>query len=259
MLYAGLDLSRKRLDVHILDEDGRTVEVTAVSPDAAGLRRLAAHVLHFGHEVYGAIESMTGARFVHDTLERYGWDVAIADAAKVKGIAPLAAKTDKIDAWVLAELARRDLVPEIWLPTPEVRAERERARFRLHLVHHRTALKNRIHATLMTFGHPVPVADLFGAGGRELLARLALPGMPTIATATSGPSGAWAVSVARRSPGSTSLASSPKPSGTSSPRMNRLPRQAPRCFWSLDDPLWNWAAGAASYVTLSFSQKAIER
>jgi len=88
--------------------------------------------------VSAAIESMTGARFVHDTLEFAGWDVAIADAAKVKGIAPLAAKTDKIDAWVLAELARRDLVPEIWLPTPEVRAERERARFRLHLVHHRT-------------------------------------------------------------------------------------------------------------------------
>jgi len=185
MLYAGLDLSRKRLDVHILDEDGQTVEVTAVSPDAAGLRRLAAHVLHFGHEVYGAIESMTGARFVHDTLERYGWDVAIADAAKVKGIAPLAAKTDRIDARVLAELARRELVPEIWLPDPTVRAERERARFRLHLVHHRTALKNRIHATLMTFGHPVPVADLFGAGGRELLARLALPEPWTGTLATS--------------------------------------------------------------------------
>ena len=37
------------------------------------------------------------------------------------------AKTDKIDARVLAELTRRALVPEIWLPTPEVRAERERA------------------------------------------------------------------------------------------------------------------------------------
>jgi transposase len=125
--------------------------------------------------VHAAIESMTGARFVHDTLERYGWEVAIADAAKVKGIAPLAAKTDRIDARVLAELARRDLVPEIWLPDPTVRAERERARFRLHLVHHRTALKNRIHATLMSFGHPVAVADLFGVAGRDLRARLALP------------------------------------------------------------------------------------
>jgi len=27
MLYAGLDLSRQRLDVHVLDEEGRTVEV----------------------------------------------------------------------------------------------------------------------------------------------------------------------------------------------------------------------------------------
>ena len=175
MSYAGLDLSRQRLDVHVLDEEGRTVEVTAVRPDADALRTLVSHVQRHGHEVSAAIESMTGARFVHDQLELFGWDVAIADAAKVKGIAPLAAKTDRIDAWVLAELARRDLVPEVWLPDPAVRAERERARFRLHLVRHRTALKNRIHATLMSFGHPVPVADLFGTAGRQLLARMDVP------------------------------------------------------------------------------------
>jgi hypothetical protein len=34
------------------------------------------------------IESMTGARFVHDTLEQEGWSVEIADAQKVKGLAP---------------------------------------------------------------------------------------------------------------------------------------------------------------------------
>ena len=33
MLYAGLDLSRKRLDFHLLDADGPTVEVGA-APDA---------------------------------------------------------------------------------------------------------------------------------------------------------------------------------------------------------------------------------
>ena len=65
---------------------------------------------------------MNGARFVHDRLELAGWQVEIADAQKVKGLAPLACKTDRIDAWVLAELARRDLVPAIWLPDPLVRA-----------------------------------------------------------------------------------------------------------------------------------------
>ena len=175
MLYAGLDLSRQRLDVHVLDEAGQTVEVSAVRPDADALRTLANRILCHGGEVSAVIESMTGSRFVHDQLELAGPDVAIADAVKAKGIAPLAAKTDKIDAHVPAELARRDLVPEIWLPTPGVRAERERARFRLHLVHHRSALKCRIHATLMTFGHTVPVTDLFGTSGRELLAGFELP------------------------------------------------------------------------------------
>jgi len=74
------------------------------------------------------IESMTGARFVHDALEELGWEVLVADAQKVKGLAPLACKTDKIDARVLAELSWRDLVvPAVWLPDPSIRRERARA------------------------------------------------------------------------------------------------------------------------------------
>jgi transposase len=176
MVHVGLDLSRTRLDVHVMDESGAPLVVTTALPEAGGLAALAGRIgAEFGGPVYAAIESMNGARFVHDQLELAGWQVEIADAQKVKGLAPLACKTDKIDSWVLAELSRRDLVPAIWLPTPTVRAERERARWRLHLVRHRTALKNRIHATLLAFGHPCPVADLFGVGGRELLGRLELP------------------------------------------------------------------------------------
>src|SRR5664280_3056603 len=167
MLYAGLDLSRQRLDVHVLDEEGRTVEVLAVHPDADALRTLANRILRHGQEVSAVIESMTGARFVHDTLERFGWEVLIADAQKVKGLAALACKTDKIDARVLAVLSERDLVPAVWLPDPRVRCEREQARFRLHLVKHKSMLKHRIHSTMLSFGHPCPVTDLFGVQGRR--------------------------------------------------------------------------------------------
>ena len=149
MVHVGLDLSRTRLDVHVMDEAGAPLAITTAVPDRDGLAVLADRVGGFGGPVYAAIESMNGARFVHDQLELAGWQVEIADAQKVKGLAPLACKTDKIDSWVLAELSRRDLVPAIWLPTSTVRAERERARWRLHLVRHRTALKNRIHATLL--------------------------------------------------------------------------------------------------------------
>src|SRR3990172_9587667 len=175
MLHAGLDLSRKRLDFHLLDEVGETVELGAAPPDADGLRGLAARVGRHRQPVRAAIESMNGARFVHDRLELHGWEVEIADAVKVKGLAPLACKTDRIDAWVLAELCRLELVPAIWLLDPSVRAERERARFRLHLVRHRSSLKQRVHAVLLAHGKPCPVSDLFGVSGRALLERLALP------------------------------------------------------------------------------------
>lgn len=176
-MHVGLDLSRKRLDVHVMDGSGESLWVTAVSPDEESLGRLAERVATRapGEQVCAAIESMTGARFVHDRLEGAGWQVEVADAARVKGFAPVACKTDRIDARVLAELSRLDLVPAIWLPDPGVREERELARWRLHVVKRRTALKERVHATLTTWGVPCPVSDLFGPGGRRLLERIDLP------------------------------------------------------------------------------------
>lgn len=175
MLHAGLDLSRKRLDYHLLAQNGERVEIGAAPPDADGLDGLVRRLARHGEPIRAVLESMNGARFVHDRLELSGWEVEIADAVKVKGLAPLACKTDKIDAWVLAELSRRDLVPAIWLPHASVRRERERARWRLHLVRHRSRLKHRVHSTLLAWGKPCPVSDLFGARGRELLRRLAVP------------------------------------------------------------------------------------
>jgi transposase len=176
MLHAGLDLSRKKLDVCLLSDGGAHLDQLAVPPDVDSLRTLARRIEEVHREpVCAVIESMTGARIVHDTLEACGWSVEIADAQKVKGLAPLACKTDKIDSMVLAVLSHRDLVPAIWLPDPRVREERELARFRLHLVKHKSALKNRIHSTLINFGRACPVTDLFGAEGRRLLKRLEVP------------------------------------------------------------------------------------
>src|SRR5512133_1831775 len=172
MLHSGLDLSRKKIDVCLLSDEGELVAEFASPPDAGGLRALVRRVDKHREPVRAVIESMTGARFCHDTLEQHGWDVLIADAQRVKGLAPIACKTDRIDARVLALLSYRDLVPAIWLPDPRIRRERELARFRLHLVKHRSALKNRIHSTLINFGRPCPVTDLFGVKGRRLLGRL---------------------------------------------------------------------------------------
>ena len=82
VLYVGGDLSRKRLDWVALWADGEVCGVGAVPPDREGLARFAEQLFGFAGEVVCVIESMTGARFIHDELERHGVEVQIGDARK---------------------------------------------------------------------------------------------------------------------------------------------------------------------------------
>ena len=73
MLHAGLDLSRNRLDVCLLSDEGEIVEVFKSPADLDGLRGLVRRVDRRHEPVRAVVESTTGARFVHDTLEELGW------------------------------------------------------------------------------------------------------------------------------------------------------------------------------------------
>jgi transposase len=94
---------------------------------------------------------------------------------KVKTVAPLAAKTDKVDARLLAELSRRELVPGLWLPSLNERALRERLRRRMHLVRLRTSAKGRIFGLQTRWGVRVSLARLRRADGLSLLERAGVP------------------------------------------------------------------------------------
>jgi hypothetical protein len=121
-----------RLDVCLLCERGELVEQTAAAPDADGLRGLAVGVAGYRRAVRAVIESVYGARLVPDRLEEFGWELLVADAHRVRGLAALAGKTDRIDARVLAVRWRRDLVAAIWLPDPSIRRERDEVPVRAH-------------------------------------------------------------------------------------------------------------------------------
>ena len=71
MLHAGLDLSRKRLDGCLLFERGEHLDQLASPPDVDSLRTLAPRVDEIHAEpVAAVVESMTGARLLHEPLER---------------------------------------------------------------------------------------------------------------------------------------------------------------------------------------------
>src|SRR5439155_24903558 len=144
----------------------------AISADEDGLAKL---VHKLGPDVRGCIEMMSGAVWVRDRLAECGWEIQIAEPRKVKALAPLACKTDRVDARVLAELVRRDLVPEVWVPSLSDRELRERLRRRAHLVRLRTSATNRAFGLLTQWGLRVSLTTLRKPGAIELLRERGVP------------------------------------------------------------------------------------
>jgi hypothetical protein len=101
--------------------------------------------------------------------------VQVAHGRKVRDVAPLACKTDKVDARVLAELCRRDLVPELWIPSLDDRALRERLRRRMHLVRMRASAMNRIFGLLTQWGLRLSLQRLRALDAMALLESRGVP------------------------------------------------------------------------------------
>jgi transposase len=172
MNYVGIDWAYGRAAFCAMSEGGAIAAEGLIPANEDGLGKL---VLKLGSESSGCVEMMSGAVWVRDRLRAAGWEMKVAHARKVRDVAPLACKTDKVDARVLAELCRRDLVPELWLPSLEDRALRERLRRRAHLVKVRTSARNRIFGLLTQFGLRIPYARLRKPDGIELLSRRGVP------------------------------------------------------------------------------------
>ena len=172
MKYVGIDWAYRTAQWCALAPGGEIAGGGRIAADRDGLARL---VFELGDEVKACLEMMSGALWVRDQLIACGWQVEVADARKVKTVAPLAAKTDKVDARLLAELCRRDLVPALWLPSLDDRALRERLRRRMHLVRLRTSAKGRIFGLQTQWGVRLSLARLRRRDGLALLERAGMP------------------------------------------------------------------------------------
>ena len=102
MLHVGLDLSRRRL-AFACSTGTASWSRRPRRPRTPMVARLGAAL---GEAPGAGGDRVDERRAVRARLlEERGWEVLIADAQKVKGLAPLACETDKIDARVLAELS----------------------------------------------------------------------------------------------------------------------------------------------------------
>ncbi len=103
----------------------------------------------------------TPCRVVVETTIGYEWFVGLcepiaervllAHAGKLRIIAESTRKTDKVDAFVLAEFLAKDMIPEAWPPTARVREHRALVRRRQKIQSRITSVKNTIRAILTRY------------------------------------------------------------------------------------------------------------
>ena len=170
-VYVGIDVHRKRSQVAVVDEAGTVLANRNVDN---GVEQVLGVIGPLPTHTPVAFEAAFGWGWLVEMLEDYGYEPHLVHPSRCKAIASARLKNDKVDAAILAQLLRADLLPEAWIAPPQVRQLRLLLRHRASLVRLRTLLRNRIHAVLADHGADRP-AGVWSGPGRDWLDGLDLP------------------------------------------------------------------------------------
>ena len=168
MRYVGIDLHKQFLVACVQDDVGTTLVSERI--DCRDTQRI---VRFFDtHRPFQAvIEASSSYRWLYDLLSPRG-EVVLAHPLRLRAIVAGRAKTDKLDAALLAKLLRGGLIPESYVPPVSYQHLRELTRARARLSRQATAAKNEMHALLRRRNIQAPYTVLFGPRGRRWLASL---------------------------------------------------------------------------------------
>ena len=167
----GIDLHRRRSVIVRMTESGERLDSVRIANDPM---TLAAEIAKAGEHPQVVLEATYGWYWAVDVLHDVGAQVHLAHPLGVKGFTYRRVKNDVRDAADLADLLRMGRLPEAYIAPPAVRQLRELVRHRAKLVAWRSGLKASVHAVLAKQGVHLKVSDLFGVGGRQLLAQAPL-------------------------------------------------------------------------------------
>jgi transposase len=173
-VYVGIDVHRKRSQIAVVGEDGKVAANRNVVNGSEAMTRLVG-ALPAGTPV--AFEAAYGWGWLAALLEGRGLEPHMVHPLRCKAIASARLKNDKVDAAILAQLLRADLLPEAWIAPPAVRDLRALVRHRVSLVRLRTRMCNKIHAVAADHGYDRPGSYWTGPG-RAWLDSLDLPLVP---------------------------------------------------------------------------------
>ena len=153
-LFVGMDVGDRRVEVHILDEQGAVVEESRLATTGPALRRKFARM----EPCRVALEVGSHSHWISRTLRELGHEVVVADPRRLRLIYANPRKNDRVDAQYLARLARLD--PQLLFPVhhrnAQAQADLAVLRSRDGLVRARTQLVNHARGMVKSFGARLP-------------------------------------------------------------------------------------------------------
>src|SRR5512136_233710 len=113
--YVGLDVHKKTVAFCVKAADGRVTDRGTIAATRPALTQWAQGR---GEPWIGGLETTLFAGWIYDHLAPYAVALKMAPARKLEAIASAKKKSDHVDAEMLADLLRCDLLPECYvLPT----------------------------------------------------------------------------------------------------------------------------------------------
>ena len=169
-LYAGLDVHSAKTYATVLGEKGDLVGEGEFPTNRKGFETFFKEFKK--QDLKSVFEASGICNYVAKLLREQNISFIIAHPTKVKAIAHARIKTDKIDSRILAHLLRTNMVPESYLPSPELLEVRNLVRHRVKIGRIGGQLKNHIRAVLRKEGLKLPFSTVDGVKARAWLSKV---------------------------------------------------------------------------------------
>lgn len=159
MAYVGLDVHKKVIVYCVKDGQGQVLDEGSVAALRAALDEWAAAL---PAPWTGAMEATLFTGWIYDHLRPHAHELKVAHPLMLRAIAAGKKKNDRVDAAMIADLLRCDLLPECYMAPAPVRELRRMLRFRTMVVAQATRMKNKISGLLMEVGAEYSKSRLHG-------------------------------------------------------------------------------------------------
>jgi transposase len=157
--YIGFDVHKKHINFCSKSANGELVEEGRLVAERSVVRSWAETRTYVWH---GAMEATLFSGWIFDTLKPYAVKLEMAHPAMMKAIAAAKKKNDRIDARMIADLLRCNLLPACHVASPEIRELRRLLRYRQLVVRESVRMQNKMAGLLMECGTPFLKERLHG-------------------------------------------------------------------------------------------------